>query len=154
MYWISTDFKQQFLDLSPTFFRGARFEAFLGAFAKPLQTLADTTLYQMQHDSRVIYLEKLLNEYLQVSTYNPNSHIATRQVYIVDAPQATKNYIYQTEENSPAYLGTVYLDREVAQDQYQFIIKIPASISFNEARLRALVDFYKLSGKRYLIETY
>ena len=91
---------------------------------------------------------------MQVSTYNPNSHIATRQVYIVDGPQATKNYIYQTEENSPAYLGSVYLDREVAQDQYQFIIKIPASISFNEARLRALVDFYKLSGKRYLIETY
>ena len=154
MFWISTDFKQQLLDLSPTFFRGERFEAFLGSFAKPLQTLADTTLYQMQHDSRVIYLEKLLNEYLEVSTYNPNSHIATRQVYIEDAPQAPKNYIYQPEESSPVYLGTVYLDREVEQDQYQFIIKIPASISFNEARLRALVDFYKLSGKRYLIETY
>lgn len=154
MYWISTDFKQQFLDLSPTFFRGERFEAFYAAFAKPLQTLADTTLYQMQHDGTVIYLEKVLNEYLEISTYNPNSHIATRQVYIEDAPQATKNYIYQTEENSPVYLGTVYLDREVAQDQYQFIIKIPASITFNEARLRALVDFYKLSGKRYLIETY
>lgn len=154
MYWISTDFKQQFLDLSPTFFRGERFEAFYSAFAKPLQTLADNTLYQMQHDSRVIYLEKLLNEYLGISTYNPNSHIATRQVYIEDAPQALKNYIYQTEENKSVYLGTVYLDREVAQDQYQFIIKIPASIIFNDTRLRALVDFYKLSGKKYLIETY
>ena len=154
MYWISTNFKQQFLDLSPTFFRGERFEAFLGTFAKPLQTLADTTLYQMQHDSTVIYLEKVLNEYLQIATYNASSHIATRQVYIEDAPQAPKNYIYQPEESNPVYLGNVYLDREVAQDQYQFIIKIPASISFNEARLRALVDFYKLSGKRYLIETY
>ena len=154
MYWISANFKQQFLDLSPTFFRGERFEAFLGVFAKPLQTLADTTLYQMQHDSTVIYLEKVLNEYLQIATYNPLSHLATRQVYIEDAPQAIKNYIYQPEENSPVYLGTVYLDREVDLDQYHFIIKIPVSISFNEARLRAIVDFYKLAGKRYLIETY
>jgi hypothetical protein len=153
MYWISTDFKQQLLDLSPTFFRGARFEAFLGAFAKPLQTLADTTLYQMQHDSRVIYLEKLLNEYLQVSTYNPNSHIATRQVYIVDAPQVAKTYIYQPEEEQPIYLGQIYLDRE-NEVSANFIIKIPSSISFDELRLRALIDFYKLSGKKYIIQTY
>ena len=153
MYWISTNFKQQFLDLSPTFFRGERFEAFLGAFAKPLQTLADTTLYQMQHDSTVIYLEKVLNEYLQIATYNPSSHIATRQIYIIDTAQAPKTYIYQTEENQPLYLGTVYLDREVTTTA-DFIIKIPSSVSFDELKLRAVVNFYKLAGKKYIIETY
>ena len=153
MYWISTNFKQQFLDLSPTFFRGERFEAFLGAFAKPLQTLADTTLYQMQHDSTVIYLEKVLNEYLQIATYNASSHIATRQVYIIDTPQAPKTYIYRTEENQPVYLGTIYLDRDnpITAD---FIIKIPISVSFDELKLRAIVNFYKLAGKKYIIETY
>ena len=153
MYWISTNFKQQFLDLSPTFFRGERFEAFLGAFAKPLQTLADTTLYQMQHDSTVIYLEKVLNEYLQIATYNPSSHIATRQIYIIDTAQAPKTYIYQTGENQPLYLGTVYLDREETTTA-DFIIKIPASVSFDELKLRAVVNFYKLAGKKYIIETY
>ena len=153
MLWISTDFKQQLLDLSPTFFRGERFEAFLGSFAKPLQTLADTTLYQMQHDSTVIYLEKVLNEYLQIATYNASSHIATRQVYIIDRPQAPKTYIYRTEENQPVYLGTIYLDRDnpITAD---FIIKIPISVSFDELKLRAIVNFYKLAGKKYIIETY
>lgn len=153
MYWISTNFKQQFLDLSPTFFRGERFEAFLGAFAKPLQTMADTTLYQMQHDSTVIYLEKVLNEYLQIATYNPSSHIATRQIYIIDTVQAPTTYIYQTGENQPLYLGTVYLDREKTTTA-DFIIKIPALLSFDELKLRAVVNFYKLAGKKYIIETY
>ena len=153
MYWISTNFKQQFLDLSPTFFRGERFEAFLGAFAKPLQTLADKTLYQMQHDSRVIYLEKVLNEYFEVPTYNASSHIATRQIYIEDAPQVPKTYIYQPEELQPIYLGEIFLDKdnEITAD---FIINIPVAISFDEPRLRALIDFYKLSGKKHIIQTY
>lgn len=154
MNWFSIDFRATFAELSPTFFRDERMIAFGDAFAKPLQTLSDKTLYQMQHDSRVIYLEKVLNEYFEIATYDPNSHIATRQIYIIDAPQAAKNYIYQQEENTPVYLGTVYLDRETAQDQYQFIVKIPVALVFNEARLRALIDFYKLAGKRYLIETY
>ena len=153
MYWISNNFKQQLLDLSPSFFRGERFEAFFEAFAKPLQTLADTTLYQMQHDSTVIYLEKVLNEYLQIATYNPNSHLATRQVYIIDTAQAPKTYIYQTGENQPLYLGSVYLDRE-ATTAADFVIKIPTTVSFDELKLKAIVNFYKLAGKKYIIETY
>jgi hypothetical protein len=153
MDWLSIDFKQTFTDLSPTFFRGDNFGVFSGAFAKPLQTLADKTLYQMQHDSRVIYLEKLLNEYFEIPTYNASSHIATRQIYIEDAPQVPKTYIYQPEELQPIYLGEIFLDRdnEISAD---FIIKIPVAISFDEPRLRAVIDFYKLSGKKYIIQTY
>lgn len=153
MNWISIDFHQTFTDLSPTFFRGVNFEAFSKAFAKPLQSLSEKTLYQMQHDSRVIYLEKLLNEYFEISTYNPSSHLATRQIYIEDAPQVPKTYIYQPEELQPLYLGQVYLDRE-NEISADFIVKIPLSISFDEPRLRALIDFYKLSGKKYIIQTY
>lgn len=153
MNWLSIDFKQTFVDLSPTFFRDVRFDFFNSAFAAPLQSLADKTLYEMQHDSRVIYLEKVLNEYFEIETYNPNSHIATRQIYIIDTPKAPKTYIFQTEENQPVYLGTVYLDRE-QEFNADFIIKVPEAIAFDEPKLRAMVNFYKLAGKKYLIQTY
>lgn len=38
--------------------------------------------------------------------------------------------------------------------QYNFIIKIPSSVVFNVIELRAVVDFYRLAGKRYKIEIY
>lgn len=154
MNWLSIDFKETILQLSHTSFRSERFEAFASAFSKPLQTLANKTLYEMQHDSRVINLEKMLNEHFQVPTYNPNSHISTRRIYIVDSAQIAQNYIYQPEENQPIYLGTVYLDGDSASNNYDFIVKIPIDIEFNELRTRALIDFYKLAGKKYIIETY
>lgn len=153
MNWLKINFKDTFTLLSPTLFRDERFKAFNSAFAKPLQSLAETTLYEMQHDSRVIYLEKMLNEFFQVPTYNPNSHISTRQIYIVDSPQVPKAYIFQAEETSPVYLGTIYLNR-LNLTAGDFIIKIPVAIEFDEPRLRAVIDFYKLAGKKYTIETY
>lgn len=38
--------------------------------------------------------------------------------------------------------------------QYDFIVRIPASLTYNVVSLRAIVDFYRLAGKRYKIETY
>lgn len=38
--------------------------------------------------------------------------------------------------------------------QYNFIIKIPSTITFNIIAIRAIVDYYRLPGKRYKIELY
>ena len=38
--------------------------------------------------------------------------------------------------------------------QYNFIIRIPSSVVFNSSELRAVVDFYRLAGKKYKIEIY
>lgn len=38
--------------------------------------------------------------------------------------------------------------------QYNFIIKVPASVTFDVATMRGLVDFYRYSGIRYTIEIY
>lgn len=152
MIWRLVKFDRLNKLLLPTFFRKVRILSFLNAIAKAFQALADKILYEMQHDSRVIYLEKMLNEYFEVSEYNPMSHIATRQIYIVDAPQLAKAYVYQPAENSPLYLGTAYLDRNTIG--YQFIVKIPVAITFDELKVRAKIDFYKLAGKQYIIETY
>lgn len=153
MLWFKNDFKKVNRLLLSPIHRKPRILAIMDSVATALQSLSDKTLYEMQHDSRVIYLEKMLNEYFQVPTYNPNSHLATRQIYIDDVPQLAKTYIYQPEENNPVYLGTTYLDRGTGVN-YQFIVKIPVAITFNELQLRAKIDFYKLGGKRYTIETY
>lgn len=153
MQWISVNYFKIMMEVSPSFFYGEAFQTLNLAIAKPIQTLADKILYQMQHDSRVIYLEKVLNEYFEIATYNPNSHEATRKIYIVDVAAVPETYIFQPEENKPVYLGSVYLDRETASN-FQFIVKIPNEITYDEARLRALIDYYKLAGKRYIIETY
>ena len=153
MNWHKLSFTILVNQCLPIVLRKAKTTAFLNCIVLPLQSLSDLTLYQMQHDSRVIYLEKMLNEYFEVATYNPNSHIATRQIYIVDTPQVPKTYIYQPEENQPLYLGEVYLDRDNVTTA-DFIVKIPIAIEFDEPRLRAVIDFYKLAGKKYIIETY
>jgi len=153
MMWQTIDFNALPRLLSITALKDSDINDLVKIFMSPLIDLYDETLYKMQHNCQVIYLEKMLNEYFEIFTYNPNSHIATRQIYIIDAPTVAPTYIYQSEENKPVYLGTEYLDRE-STTTYQFIIKIPVSINFNEIQLRALVDYYKLAGKQYIIETY
>lgn len=38
--------------------------------------------------------------------------------------------------------------------QYDFIVKIPSTLTFNNISLRAIVDYYRLAGKHYKIELY
>lgn len=153
MTWLLINFVAIVEQILPSFFRKTKVYAFFNALLRPLQTLSDKTLYQMQHDSRLIYLEKMLNEFLQVPLYDPLRHEATRKVYIIDSYRPMKQYIFKNAESRPLYLGTVYLGKQV-NDGGNFVIKIPVSLAFNELRLKAEVDFYKLSGKKYTIETY
>mgnify|MGYP006182056483 FL=1 len=48
--------------LLPTFLRKNKLIAILESVATPIDTLYQDTLYKMQHDCRVIYLEKVLNQ--------------------------------------------------------------------------------------------
>jgi hypothetical protein len=163
MNWIEIDFNKTFSELSPTFFRGENFESFSKSFGSPLQTLADSTLYFMQHDSRVIYLEKVLNELLEVPGYDSMNHLATRKVFISDAPAKERDYLFLNDEPEVMWL---YAEGEVIveDDQeyldvtpniyYHFIINIESTITFDEATLRPKIDEYKLAGKQYIITTY
>lgn len=163
MNWIEIDFSKTFLELSPTFFRGENFESFNKAYAKGLQSLSDSTLYFMQHDSRVIYLEKALNEFLEVPGYDPMNHLLTRKVYITDAPAKERDYLFLNNEPEVIWL---YAEGETIPEEdqeyldvtpniyYHFIINISNAITFDEATLRPKIDEYKLAGKQYIITTY
>ncbi|MDO5106591.1 hypothetical protein, partial [Capnocytophaga sp.] len=114
-------------------------------------------LYRLKHNGQVCYLRKVLND---------NFDKEQRRIKIIDGNQFKAKYIYTEGEQKPVYLGTMYLNRDVdyAETGVDFIVKIPLEVwkrqktetnQIGELRfyaIEALIDYYKLAGKRYIIE--
>lgn len=163
MFWSTIDIDALARMYLPTFMRKAETTALFDALSSPLQTIADDTLYKMQHNGTKIYLEKLLNEAYQVTTYDPQNHEDTKLIYIEDVEEPERLFIYQDEELGVTFLEDdgedletdIFLDNDQENLQaYSWIIYMPDTISFNEFALRALVDSYRYVGKKYLIQIY
>lgn len=151
--WSTINFLELIERLLPTFLRKKVYLIILASCVRPLTEIYEETLYKMQHDSRVINLEKMLNEYFEVPNYSPMNHNGSKKIYISDAPVPDSKYIFQVLENQPMYLGPVYLGNENPVN-YKFIVNIPETYVFVEANLRKLINYYKLAGKKYIIQTY
>jgi hypothetical protein len=157
--WQTINFSVLIQLLLPTFLRKNKMIAFLEANIKPLDDLYKKTLYDMQHTCQVISLEKVLNEYFMVANYNPNDHENTKVITITDEYYPPENYIYTQAESTKSvdYDNTdLWLDEDniFLEDDlphFDFVVNIPASITFVEAQLRAIIDYYKLAGKKYRI---
>ncbi|AUS07248.1 hypothetical protein C1A40_02865 [Tamlana carrageenivorans] len=119
----------------------------------PLQTLHESwkqfrvdNLYKLAHTGQVCYLRAALNDAFDVSA---------RRIYIDGTGgNAQKTYVYTVGENQPKYLKTLYLHNalEFANTGADFIVYVPSSIAQSQGyELRALIDFYKVASKRYLI---
>jgi hypothetical protein len=117
-------------------------------------------LYRLAHNSQVVYLEAALND-----TFD----LVSRRIYIADGPFKDPLFTYLVPEDKPVWLGLIseagstiypdpevlYTDSETALLGLAFIVMVPVTISFNMARLRALVDLYRLAGKsNYSVETF
>lgn len=155
MNWIKINFYQLIQLLLPTFIRKPRLTVFINSILKPLDILYVAIIYKMQHTCQVIYLEKMLNEYFNAPNYNSLNHESTKIIFIDDAPKPPIKYIYLNEEIPPKeylYLGKKYLTGN--EDYFDFIVHIPSSYVFVEAKLRAMIDYYKLAGKKYRIELF
>lgn len=154
MIWQTFDVNKLGKIWLPTGLRKAGIEALIGVFIAPINTLYLKTLYQMQHDSRVIYLEKLLNETYEISGYDKNNHTDTRQIYIEDTPAIERMYIFQKEELKPLFLNDyVYLDVSPIV-YYSFIVWVPETLVFDNKKMSRLIDYYRLAGKKFEIKTY
>jgi len=104
-------------------------------------------------NGQVIYLEHILNHY-----FDP----AQRGIYIQDATDVEKatvlynkiegnekTYIYNESENTQE---TYLFNQQELQSWPDFVVNIPNNITFDEPRLRALINRYKLASKNYIIE--
>lgn len=154
--------------LIPSFLRKSKMLAWIAVFTSPFETLhiskqefRASIRYKLQHNGKPIYLEKVLNEYYNIAGYDHQNHQATKQIYIGPGENLAPLYVYTEAEDEPLYLYTeaedepkhIYKQTEIDEAHADFTILVPTSLTFIEAELRALVDYY-INTKIYKIITY
>lgn len=60
-------------------------------------------------------------------------------------------YVSNKEDNMPPLFIS---NLEDYFTQYDFIVWVPATLVFDESKMKTLINRYKLAGKRYTIQTY
>ena len=137
--------------LTPTFLRKPKLVAWLRTLAMPLNKLLDDfkvhrerDLYNLTHNSQVCYLRKALND-----EFDPQ----LRRIKIEDGTRNIRRYIYQRNVNRPLYLGRMflYLQGNYIDGGVDFVVVLPRGLEYDKYKLEALVNFYKLAGKRWTI---
>lgn len=137
--------------LTPTFLRKPKLVAWLRTLTMPLNKLLDDfkghrerDLYNLTHNSQVCYLRKALND-----EFDPQ----LRRIKIEDGTRNIRRYIYQRNVNRPLYLGRMflYLRGNYIDGGVDFVVVLPRGLEYDKYKLEALVNFYKLAGKRWTI---
>lgn len=146
----------------PLKLRKARRYALVATFAQPLidmynrfVALRSESEFYLSYNGQQASMQKLLNDVwpaaggaIYIETVN-----ATLQVFYL--PNAEDNqppiFLPNAEDNEPP----IFLPN--AEDfilQYDFIVWVPATLVFDEPKMRNLINRYRLAGKRYTIQTY
>ena len=152
MYNLNIDIDKLLVLLTPTFLRKPKLIAWLRTLAMPLNKLLDDfkvhrerDLYNLTHNSQVCYLRKALND-----EFDPQ----LRRIKIEDGRQNQRLYIYPRSANRPLYIGKVFLYQRGSyiDGGVDFVVVLPHGLEYDRYKLEALVNFYKLAGKRWTIE--
>jgi len=130
------------LMLLPPLLRKQKQTLWLRSLLKPLEHLYEDTLYKMQHNGQVVYLEKVLNEIFNPTvTYKYNADIQAK---------LTKGYIVIDESYRPE-LQYLYTHREIEQVRGEIIV-----VQKNEELLKdenVIRNYLYLSGAVDFIST-
>jgi hypothetical protein len=107
----------------------------------------EAALYNLAHDSRVFSLRALLNDRFDKDA---------RRITIADGFSFDRVYIYREDEAKPLYLGTVSLHNpgDYGDTGVDFLVNVPSALSLTAQdmiEMDALVKYYKLASKRFLI---
>lgn len=147
------DFKRFILLLLPIVLRRPKLFAFLRSMVTPIASLnvsfgayREEVSYNLSHNSQVCYLTAMLND---------NFDRQLRRIRVEDMERNRRTYLYLREEQKPIYLGTEYihLRSEFSDNGYDFRVVLNGVVlsEGEPARMRALINYYKLASKRYLI---
>ncbi|WP_299713676.1 hypothetical protein [uncultured Tenacibaculum sp.] len=151
-----TDFNRQISLLLPTFKRKTKIVNYLKSLIKPLVELYQTfqkfrseTLYKINHNGQVVYLQKVLNDRFDKTL---------RRIYISDGLFNNPTYIYPYEDQKDIYLNTQYIfnQTELEFKDVDFVVVLPSDITVSDEeniRMRSLINYYKLASKTYKITT-
>ncbi len=129
--------------------------AWLKALVSPIVDLynefksyREDILYKLSHNSQVCYIEAVLNDAFDV---------VERRIYISDAGGEVVTLINRDTDGNSLIINDdanggiiIHNDSAYFGGSYDFIVNIPYQFTDAEIyRLKALVDYYKLAGKRY-----
>jgi hypothetical protein len=143
--------------------KAARFMALCKALQSPVHFLqglftvySNLRRYDLSHNGQIIYLEKVLNDKLDATQ---------RRIYI-DDPQPsniTPTVLYRKSEAQPTAIlyrkseaqTTSILFRYSEVSSIDFVVFIPVSLGAlsNQIIIKSLVNFYRVAGKRFTIQT-
>lgn len=151
--WYNLNIQRLTALLTPTFLRKEKFLAWIRALHFPLIKVLDVfnfnrneNLYNLAHNGQVCHLRKVLND-----RFDPSQ----RRIKIADAQQYTRTWLYAIPYSQPIYLGKRYIHTigAFADNGFDFLVLIPQSLNqaISQQQLRAIVDKYKLTSKRYKI---
>lgn len=156
MTWHNFDIDTLGRWMLPPFMRRVNTVIFIKVLLSPLEWLKAEILYRMQHDCRVVYMEKVLNEKARVTGYDPNDHIATRRIFIDEGNVPEGVWLNTSQNPDKIWLGTQYINTSAYYDANysDFIVYVPLIHMPKELRIRRLIDYYKLAGKAYKIQYY
>lgn len=125
-----------------------------------------TAIRHASATGQVMWLERMLNlRFYGVSAWktlaeptaggriwidNTASAIPSTYIY-ADSEQQTPLYIHAHSEGEPPVY--IYAQSEYSS-QYDFIVMVPSSLTFDQDEMTALVEEYKIGGVRFIIQTY
>ncbi len=141
--------------------RKPKIAAFIFSLVSPLKSLhfkwrkyREDNLYNLQHNGQVCYLRKALNDQFDPTLRRIRIGAATRRdtVYIFkENEEQNEPHAYTEDEDGTIWIFT---EGETEDGGADFVVYVPTDIvSRQDYELRALIDFYKLGGKRYIIIT-
>lgn len=146
--------------LLPPFLRRPRFTDWLKALLKPLQNLntafkefMQRIIYKVGFNGQVCYLEHILNDYFDNSLrriYIDDGSSVPLQPYIYNKVENRVKYLYNKSESKPP----LYLyNKNEYSGSVDFIVFVPSSLltAALEQQIRALVNQYRIAGKRFSV---
>ncbi|WP_312357277.1 hypothetical protein [Sphingobacterium multivorum] len=149
------DLKKLVVMLLPSFMRTEKLIAFIWCLIVGIRTVHFKLLAlwydtdkEMEVTPQVFSLRKLLNDYFDS---------VNRSIRIEDTALSDRTYIFTEGENQPLYLDDdeqvfIYTDAELAAAK-GFVVIVPESLNntAETARLKAMLNKYKLAGTKYII---
>lgn len=135
----------------------ALFNVFSVAFAKILIALTSyrtETLEELKYNGQVCRMEYLLNNIFDLEQ---------RRIQVIDGQQLNVSIFYLYERNTFTIIDMIKSRNQtdqiilnnsetITQQVYDFYILIPASLTYNENKLKAIVNTYKTTGKSWKIK--
>jgi len=175
---LNISFKKLALLLLPISLRQTRLYAFLEATTMPFQTLLSAfksnrlnNIYVVNMNGQVCRLRRMLNDNFDFSTrriYIKNGYTSdwlkvwrqdtfnnedNGQIVLTEKASSTVTSVTGNKTHNVNDPVMVYKQGSVGSIGYDFFVVVPEALraSFDENRMRVLIDEYKLVSKRYNI---